>query len=327
MGFVWSCNLFCLSPSLIFCSFFSFFFLAATSIVHASHKLELSALSRKLGVGAVSKLAVRHQQHASMGGSASGIGDARKDDNSEMKLALKVHKTIAKQSASNALTTMPSTVAPTFAPLFNKFPGKLTDEADCWSESPGSAFKVRGANYLQDGVKIKSRDCAFKLLHVEFFAVDEGVKVENIAGRSESFAGHVRRAAVEQGKEPPFLMVICFNFPGYAFACYFQRRVEVGSSKDPAFDGLFKKFVENGDDFRDERFKILPGIPPGGANFLVRKTVGNKVKRVVFFVFCVFFLWCVFYSVFFLICLSSFCLLSVFFLSSLCACCYCCAYL
>ena len=61
-------------------------------------------------------------------------------------------------------------------------------------------------------MKIKSRDCAFKLLHVEFFAVDEGVKVENIAGKKESFAGHVRKKAQEEGKEPPFLLVICFNF-------------------------------------------------------------------------------------------------------------------
>jgi hypothetical protein len=172
------------------------------------------------------------------------------------------------------------------APVYKQFPGLDSEEADCWSESPGDVFKVRGPNYLHDGVKVQSRECAFKLLHVEFFAVDEGVKVENIAGRSDSFAGKVRKTASEQGKEPPFLLVICFNFPGYAFACYFQRRADA-KQKDKAFDALFKMFVESGDDFRDERFKILPGIPPGGANFLVRKTVGNKV-RISFFLFSFF---------------------------------------
>ena len=238
------------------------------------HKAELSILSRKLGVGAISKLA-SVSQRASMDkaqGSKKGEGA-----NGAMKLALDVHQELVKQMAKADIDSSTGCLTNTsIAPLYTKFPGKLTDEADCWSESPGDAFKVRGPNYLQDGVKIKSRDCAFKLLHVEFFAVDEGVKVENIAGKKESFAGHVRKKAQEEGKEPPFLLVICFNFPGYAFACYFQRRVE--KVKDSSFDHLFKKFVENGDDFRDERFKILPGIPPGGANFLVRKTVGNKVR-------------------------------------------------
>lgn len=244
-----------------------------------SHKKELSVLSRKLGVGAISKLAM-----ASKRGSIHGeqLQQDMKDINDEqfMKLAMELHTKLQKQMEAASIDVTTGCLTNTsIVPLFYEYPGKEGDETDCWTESPGEMFKVRGPNYLQDGVKIKSRDCAFKLLHVEFFAVDEGVKVENIAGRSDSFAGKLRKEAVEQGKEPPFLLVICFNFPGYAFAGYFQRRRDE-KMKDPAFDSLFQKFIENGDDFRDERFKILPGIPPGGANFLVRKTVGNKVSCV-----------------------------------------------
>ena len=242
-----------------------------------SHMKQLSTLSRALGVGAQTKSSIRL---SSMDGSvgAHGIGSASGGKGSEdasMLLTMDVHKKLI------ALGTKAEG-----APVYKQFPGLDSEEADCWSESPGDVFKVRGPNYLHDGVKVQSRECAFKLLHVEFFAVDEGVKVENIAGRSDSFAGKVRKTASEQGKEPPFLLVICFNFPGYAFACYFQRRADA-KQKDKAFDALFKMFVESGDDFRDERFKILPGIPPGGANFLVRKTVGNKV-RISFFLFSFF---------------------------------------
>ena len=237
-----------------------------------SHAKQLSSLSRALGVGAAPKMSIRSSMDQQSGSSAL----TRDSDEAQgsMKLAMDLHKKLAKAKGSDQIVDG--------APMYTEFPGALTDEADCWSESPGDVFKVRGPNYIKDGIKIQSRLCAFKLLHVEFFAVDEGVKVENIAGRSDSFGGKLRKEATDQGKEPPFLFVVCFNFPGYAFACYFQRRVNE-KNKDPAFDGLFKKFVENGDDFRDERFKILPGIPPGGANFLVRKTVGNKVCCYFFF--------------------------------------------
>ena len=40
-------------------------------------------------------------------------------------------------------------------------------QENCWSESPGELFKVRGPNYLKDGLKIQSRQCA-QLLCVEF---------------------------------------------------------------------------------------------------------------------------------------------------------------
>ena len=108
----------------------------------------------------------------------------------------------------------------------------------------------------------------FFFFYLSFLFVFLLVSIEN------SFAGKLRKEAELQGKEPPFLFVVCFNFPGFAFACYFQRRSD--KTKDPSFDNLWNKFVNQGDDFRDERFKILPGIPPGGANWVVRKTVGSK---------------------------------------------------
>ena len=162
-------------------------------------------------------------------------------------------------------------------PLFRQFCGDIDAEENCWSESPGEAFKVRGPNYLKDGLKIQSRPCAFKLLCVEFFAVEEGTTVEHISARPDSFAGRLRKEHRDNGSEIPFLFVVLFNFPGYAFAGYFQRRPD--GLPDPAFDRLFEQFCNKGDEFRNDRFKILPGVPQGHGNFMVRKAVGNKVRQ------------------------------------------------
>ena len=200
---------------------------------------------------------------------------------------------------------------PAQPPTYARHPNPDGDDAaaaaDCWSESPGKTFAVRGANYLVDGVKVNSQACAFALLHVEFFALEPGVTVQNMAARPECFAGRLRAQHAAAGTACPFLFVACFSFPGYAFACYFERRrtmdsaagnAEGGGSSEgdavddvadgegggdgdnaahaDAFERLWEKFVDGTDEFRNERFKILPGIPPGGGNFVVRRAVGSK---------------------------------------------------
>ena len=139
-----------------------------------NHSKQISMLSRALGVGAAPKMSLTS---SSMHTRSKSTFNSETVEGQKLKLAMDLHKKMVKSignSDANDMTTVP---------MYHEFPGKLTDEADCWSESPGNIFKVRGPNYIKDGLKIHSRACAFKLLHVEFFAVDEGVLVENIAGK------------------------------------------------------------------------------------------------------------------------------------------------
>ena len=70
---------------------------------------------------------------------------------------------------------------------------------------------------------------------------------------------------------PPWMFVICFQIPGYALALYFEERENANLS--PSMQNLWKQFKESGnDDFRNDRFKILPNVPDG-ANWLVRRAV------------------------------------------------------
>lgn len=47
-----------------------------------------------------------------------------------------------------------------------------------------------------------------------------------------------------------------------------------GQEPDEVFERMLKNFIEGNDEYRNKRFKIIPGIPNGG--FVVRNTVGNK---------------------------------------------------
>lgn len=238
----------------------------AAKMNHSAQRRSLSILSEALGVGAPKKIvAVRKPEYLSV--SNASADEANEEDSDTVK-SLKVTERLAHRMSIH----VDSTSGP---PIFRQFAGDIEEEGNCWSEPPGELFKVRGENYLKDGLKISSKPCAFKLMCVEFFGVEEGTTVEHISRRPDTFAWRLRKEHRDAGLDIPFLFVVMFNFPGYAFACYFQRRPD--EQPDPAFDGLFEQFRNKGDEFRNDRFKILPGIPPGYGNFMVRKTVGNKV--------------------------------------------------
>lgn len=131
---------------------------------------------------------------------------------------------------------------------------------------PG-AYMIRGPNYLEDQVKIPSKPSAMEVVGMHFtFARDP---VPNITAQPGSVVDtqHAGR------KDRPFLFVTNFMVPNVGnWVTYFARRR--GQPEDPVFERMLKQFIDGDDEYRNSRFKIIPGIPDGG--FIVRTAVGNK---------------------------------------------------
>jgi len=53
---------------------------------------------------------------------------------------------------------------------------------------------------------------------------------------------------------------------------YFARRRT--EEADPVFEEMLEEFIEGDDEYRNSRFKIIPGIPEG--SYMVKMAVGNK---------------------------------------------------
>jgi len=71
----------------------------------------------------------------------------------------------------------------------------------------------------------------------------------------------------------PFLFVTNFMIPNVGnWVVYFARRRT--EAEDPVFEKMLREFVDGDDEYRNQRLKIIPGIPDGG--FVVRAAVGNK---------------------------------------------------
>jgi hypothetical protein len=131
---------------------------------------------------------------------------------------------------------------------------------------PG-AYQIRGPGYLEDKIKIPSRPSAMEVVGMHFTFSREPIRNITAAPGQVVPEQHVGRS------DRPFLFVTNFVVPQIGnWVCYFARRRT--EAEDPVFEKMLKEFIDGTDEYRNARFKIIPGIPDGG--FIVRTTVGNK---------------------------------------------------
>eukprot|EP00471_Norrisiella_sphaerica_P013362 CAMPEP_0184493522 /NCGR_PEP_ID=MMETSP0113_2-20130426/26207_1 /TAXON_ID=91329 /ORGANISM="Norrisiella sphaerica, Strain BC52" /LENGTH=764 /DNA_ID=CAMNT_0026878813 /DNA_START=332 /DNA_END=2626 /DNA_ORIENTATION=+ len=153
-----------------------------------------------------------------------------------------------------------------------------TEESkDCWSMPGASEFKVRGAKYLVDGIKVVSKDYRFEVACCEMCGVEE--KIDHIASYKHSALNRLRRENKYHAKSHPFpvnYLIIQFQLPGISFTMYMQARKGQNPDEEvcPGFSNLMNEFIDGSDDFRNSRFKILPTVREGG--WMVKKMVGAK---------------------------------------------------
>jgi hypothetical protein len=133
-------------------------------------------------------------------------------------------------------------------------------------DKPG-AYQVRGAKYLDDKIKIPSRVSAMEVVAMRFtFEMDPSFQVS-------ADPDEVVMKQQLDGTERPFLFITNFVMPGVGnWVTYFARRRT--EEADPVFEKLLENFIEGDDEYRNKRFKIIPGIPEG--SYMVKMAVGNK---------------------------------------------------
>lgn len=122
---------------------------------------------------------------------------------------------------------------------------------EMYGEALPSAFKVRGATYLTDKVKISAGPSEFQL---------KGMNLWNLKTKEDG----LNIASSALGSFDVFTFVINFIVPGtpyLALSMYFQPK-EGGE-----LSSIMEKFLREEKDERDARFKLIPSIT-GGSWFL-----------------------------------------------------------
>jgi len=138
-----------------------------------------------------------------------------------------------------------------------------SESTNCWSEPPHRLFKVRGATYLQDRVKIESASPAFSCRGVELWllASSDDMACRQIARHPAVLGGNL-------GAENTFL--VNFLLPFGNLVAYFKVPEE--DEMKPSVRKVWRRFINGDQAFRDSQLKLLPVLQEGP--WIVQKAVG-----------------------------------------------------
>lgn len=160
------------------------------------------------------------------------------------------------------------------------FPERMYAQVGC------EDMLVRGATYLEDGLKIVPKRSLFKLICIDLFDTGKD-RFDHISSHPKNRVAQ----AIAANEMPPFVWTINFQVPGppfYSFVIYLAPQDTIvaallnpdGATSNksdfaPGLVDMFKSFFFSDDDeYRDSRFKLVPRIVDGP--WLVRKSVPNK---------------------------------------------------
>ncbi|DBA00270.1 TPA: hypothetical protein N0F65_007914 [Lagenidium giganteum] len=143
-----------------------------------------------------------------------------------------------------------------------------------WAEPDGGTMLVRGPDYLSDRRKVPSAPPVFRLVGVDLFR--SSVAFEHIASRPDNVVQREIQRHEQAGTDMPFTFVINFVIPGnprLSLVLYYQAPHPSVLDDGSPFADLMSEFIEGTDEFRNERFKLIPCIVEG--SFIVRQAVGS----------------------------------------------------
>ena len=138
--------------------------------------------------------------------------------------------------------------------------------------TPLDVFKVRGANYLEDKVKMDASAAALDLLGADLVRT-EAIAIEHACAGNAA----VRMAQIRKDHPGRDILLINFQLPGrpggISLMLWFGL-TEVAKS-DPSFYPLWQKwFSGDSDEFRNQRLKFIPHAHQ--ASWMLKKAVGNR---------------------------------------------------
>jgi len=149
-----------------------------------------------------------------------------------------------------------------------------------WMDSDAASFRVRARSYNSDKLKTPSSPALFKFIGIDLFETVEAHR--NIAANPKN---RVHQAMLRG--EDSWLFVVNIMVPGTPylnFVCYFQGDRSLIEADTP-FGRIARPFFNgNDDEFRNNRFKLIPKVVDG--NLMIKMAVkdtptllGNKLKQ------------------------------------------------
>jgi len=152
-----------------------------------------------------------------------------------------------------------------------RLPHGEADDADAvhrYSETPPGAFTLRSAGYRASSAKHAAQDSAFELMGAEAYRSARATR------RRAPEPGSVLEVARRAGDDRRYIVVnfVCPGRPSdLNFVLYFAERGPRGTA-----GAALERFMESppdDDEYRRERFKLLPSCPQGP--WLIRKALGR----------------------------------------------------
>ena len=138
-----------------------------------------------------------------------------------------------------------------------------SESRNCWSEPPHNLFKVRGATYLNDRVKVESSQPAFACRGVELWLLGSSDDMPQ-----RQIARHPALLNETLGAENTFL--VNFLLPFGNLVAYFK--VPDVSEMKQSVRKVWERFLNGDQAFRDSQLKMLPVLQHGP--WIVQKAVG-----------------------------------------------------
>ncbi|MED6221660.1 hypothetical protein PIB30_056909 [Stylosanthes scabra] len=143
------------------------------------------------------------------------------------------------------------------------------NSSNCWCSPPGSAFKVRGSDYLRTKVKIPGGE--YLLQPLGFDWVKGSVKIGEILRNPNNTVRKIIAEEFPDSDNRPFIWAFNLQLPtkdNYCAVMYF-------ASKEPFPEGsLVDKFLKGDDALRNLRLKLIANIVKGP--WIVKRAVGEQ---------------------------------------------------
>eukprot|EP00602_Paraphysomonas_sp_CaronLab_P009173 CAMPEP_0185031902 /NCGR_PEP_ID=MMETSP1103-20130426/19612_1 /TAXON_ID=36769 /ORGANISM="Paraphysomonas bandaiensis, Strain Caron Lab Isolate" /LENGTH=598 /DNA_ID=CAMNT_0027567581 /DNA_START=465 /DNA_END=2261 /DNA_ORIENTATION=- len=210
------------------------------------------------------------------------VCDIRDSVNAERFMQVQFEASTEKSDVSAAGLSLAASTADSGAteePTIGNTPAP-TLPLEMWGNPDSSTFRVRGSTYIQDKVKEASAPAVFKLVAVDLFEVPDTTR---------NIAAHPRNRVFQalQRGEDTWVFVVNIMVPGppfISFVAYFEGDKKLFEEDTPFGRVAYPFFFGNDDDFRNNRFKLIPKVVDG--NMVVKMAVkdtptllGNKLKQ------------------------------------------------
>ena len=131
-------------------------------------------------------------------------------------------------------------------------------------EPDASKYSIRGPTYLEDRIKVRAEPAIFRLVASDIFSFEDPSECRHIAARSRICMA--ANAAVGPERESTFTFVAVIIPPtskNLAIAMHYQPLYPTWREDHPRFNELFQKFLDGDDDYRNQRFKLIPDLVHG----------------------------------------------------------------